>query len=151
MPSISAATVKSLMAQGVVIAGRDHTVDYVKRQMKTLEIHAVPVADDEGRPIGIVRWRDLLGVRDDTRVAEVASPHVLTADLGTSVSSAARVMLAQGRHHLVVTDGGKIVGIVSAFDFLRLIEDSGPAPRSEDTRERFSTGIFKIELPDALD
>ncbi|MEM9556578.1 MAG: CBS domain-containing protein [Acidobacteriota bacterium] len=143
-------TVQSLMAQGVVIATREHTADYVRRQMKTLDIHAVPVADAEGRPIGIVRWRDLLDVDDEAPVAEIASPHVLTADLRTDVRQAARVMRSQGRHHIVITDRGKIAGIVSAFDFLRLVEADAPSeqnPQAE-TRESFNTGIFQIQRPD---
>ncbi|MEL7060784.1 MAG: CBS domain-containing protein [Acidobacteriota bacterium] len=134
-------SIETIMAQGVVIARPDHTVDYVRRQMKTLDIHAVPVADDDGQAIGIVRWRDLIDAAAADEVAAVMSKRVLTADLSVDCVEAARTMRANSRHHLVVTERGRIVGIVSAFDFLQLVAGHGARP--SDTAE-FATGIFQV-------
>jgi signal-transduction protein with cAMP-binding, CBS, and nucleotidyltransferase domain len=55
---------------------------------------------------------------------------------------AARIMRNHGIHHLVVTDEHRAVGMVSAFDLLRLVEDHrfvakpGPTPRTHDTKRR---------------
>ena len=140
-------TIDKLMAQGVVVAKPDHTADYVRRQMSTLEIHAVPVADDEGRAIGIVRTRDLLGsVSPETPVAEImCSDPVVVVDT-IEVQAAASLLRRRRHHHLVVTRDEKIVGIVSAFDFLELIE--GHRFELVEEPPEFRTGI--IEVPEDL-
>ena len=136
-------TIEKLMARGVVVAAPDHTVDYVRRQMRTLGIHAVPVAGADGEPVGIVRARDLLGAVDaDRPVADVMCREAVVVDRFTEVGAAAARMRRQRQHHVVVVEAGRIVGIVSAFDFLELIEGYrfSVKPDSPD----FQTGEFRI-------
>ena len=135
-------TIDRLMAQGVVVAQPNHSVTYVRRQMKTLDIHTVPVADESGAPVGIVRSRDLLDVSDpETPVAEVMDPNPVTVDRRADVAAAASLMRRHRQRQAIVTDGGKIAGIVSAFDFLELIE--GYRFQEKEAPE-FRTGIFHI-------
>jgi CBS domain-containing protein len=47
---------------------------------------------------------------------------VVTVAATDSVGTAARLMHQHEFHHLVVTDLGKAVGIVSSFDLLKLFE-----------------------------
>lgn len=141
-------TIDKLMAQGVVVAKPDHTAEYVRRQMSTLEIHAVPVADEDGRAVGIVRTRDLIGpaVTPETPVAEIMCTDPVVVVDTIEVQAAASLLRRRGHHHLVVTRDEKIVGIASAFDFLELIEGH----RFEIVEEppEFRTGI--IEVPEDL-
>jgi CBS domain-containing protein len=83
-----------------------------------LGITAVPVLDDERRPIGVTSLRDLVRGGSDPRISTPAS--TLSAD--TSIEEAARAMVASGYHHLVVIDNdGRAVGIVSSLDLLRAL------------------------------
>ncbi len=135
--------VSDLMAKGVVIARPDHSVDYVRRQMRTLEINAVPVADPDGKPLGILRSADLLGtVEPDARVDKVMTLHVPTIEARVPVRDAARLMIEQRVHHLIVTQDGKISGILSSFDFLELIA-SHRFEMVPDEPE-FKTGIYQV-------
>ncbi|MEM1177039.1 MAG: CBS domain-containing protein [Acidobacteriota bacterium] len=136
-----------LMAQGVVVAQPDHSVHYVRRQMKTLDIHAVPVADASGAPVGIVRSRDLINVTDpQTPVEQVMEKDPLTVDRHFDVSAAAALMRRHRQRQVIVTEHGKIAGIVSAFDFLELLEGRRFEEREA---QEFRTGIFHIgELPE---
>lgn len=136
-----------LMAQGVVVAQPDHSVHYVRRQMKTLDIHALPVADSHGTPVGIVRSRDLINVADpEMPVERVMEANPITVDRHTDVSAAAALMRRHRQRQVIVTDSGKIVGIVSAFDFLELLE--GRHFVEKDAQE-FRTGIFHIgDIPE---
>lgn len=137
-------TVNDLMSPGVVVAQPDHTVEYVRRQMRTLEIHAVPVADAEGTPVGIVHSRDLIVDLDpDTPVHDVMDANVLTAERGTNVRMAAKILRQHRRNHLVVTDAGVIVGILSSFDFLKLVENA-EFRDDEDDEAAFKTGVFQV-------
>jgi CBS domain-containing protein len=47
------------------------------------------------------------------------SPFVLSVSAGSSVVQAARVMLDDGVHRLLVVDGGSLAGIVTQTDVLR--------------------------------
>ena len=135
--------VRDLMAQGVVVARPDHTIDYVRRQMKTLEINAVPVADPDGKPLGILRASDLSqAVEADWRVDRVMTLHVPTVEATLGVRDAARLMTEQRVHHLIVTQEGKIAGILSSFDFLELIASHRFEMVADEPE--FKTGIYQI-------
>lgn len=135
--------VRDLMAQGVVVARPDHTIDYVRRQMKTLEINAVPVADPDGKPLGILRASDLIqAVEADWRVDRVMTLHVPTVEATLGVRDAARLMTEQRVHHLIVTQEGKIAGILSSFDFLELIASHRFEMVADEPE--FKTGIYQI-------
>ncbi len=135
--------VSDLMAQGVVIARPDHTVDYVRRQMRTLEINAVPVADPDGKPLGILRASDLLqSLQADSRVDKVMTLHVPTIEGKVAIRDAARLMIEQRVHHLIVTQDGKIAGILSSFDFLELIAKHKFEMVSDEPE--FKTGIYQV-------
>ena len=130
-------TVEELMVQGVVVATPDHTVGYVQRQILTLDIQAVPVADGDGKPLGMVRSRDLLGAKDpDSPVADVMCKELVTIDRRATADTAASMMRQYRSRQLVVTDGGKIVGIVSAFDLLSLIAGE---------MSEFATGVIDLK------
>ncbi len=89
---------------------------------------ALPVVDSKEDKIvlkGIVSYQDLAGVYDDNiNVQQVMSTDVTTIAPTATVKEAALTMIKHRIHHLVVTDQDKIVGIISTFDFLKLVADS---------------------------
>lgn len=139
--------VRDLMAQGVVTARPDHTVDYVRRQMRTLEINAVPVADPDGKPLGILRSGDFLvpGIEGAGRVDQVMTREVSTVEGSATLRDAARLMIEKRAHHLIVTQDGKIVGMLSSFDFLELIATRRFEMVSDEPE--FKTGIYQVTDP----
>jgi CBS domain-containing protein len=79
-------------------------------------ISAVPVLDEERRPIGVASLRDL--VREGTE-PHIATP-ALSVGVDASVEDAGRIMAESGHHHLVVVGGdGRAVGMISSLDLLR--------------------------------
>jgi CBS domain-containing protein len=54
-------------------------------------------------------------------VADVMSPFVLSIDPDASLVDAARLMVADDVHRLLVLDKGKLIGIISSMDVLRAI------------------------------
>lgn len=80
-------------------------------------ITAVPVLDEEHRPVGVVALRDLV---DCEHSPPQASEPVVTVGITDSVESAARAMATSNVHHLVVVDsGGRAVGMLSSLDVIR--------------------------------
>jgi len=60
---------------------------------------------------------------DLTRVREVMSPMVISAEQGASVEELARLMLHNGVHRIVITKDGKLKGIVTSMDILRALPE----------------------------
>ncbi|MFO0564579.1 MAG: CBS domain-containing protein [Polyangiaceae bacterium] len=85
-----------------------------------LGITAAPVLDDDGRPIGLVSFRDLLRPNAPDRVKDRMSVPVLTVDADTGIEETARILAERGVHRLVVVDAdGRAVGIASSLDVIR--------------------------------
>jgi CBS domain-containing protein len=87
-----------------------------------LDIGAIPVVDEDGTLRGIVSGEDMVTDYEATiPVSRVMNSPVLTLSPDAEASEAAQTMREQGCHHIVVTRGERVVGIVSSFDLLRLV------------------------------
>ena len=116
--------VYDLMLEQVITVQPHHTVDHVRRLISTNHIHAIPVVDSEGDLVGIVSSADLVSdFKGRTPVSQIMTRKVYTVPQDDDVHTAARVMRSHRIHHLVVTDDQKVIGILSSFDLLRLIEE----------------------------
>lgn len=58
---------------------------------------------------------------DFTRVSQVMTPAIHSADEKTGVKELARMMLRHHIHRVVITRGGRLSGIVSSLDLLKAI------------------------------
>ncbi|MFJ3929868.1 MULTISPECIES: CBS domain-containing protein [unclassified Streptomyces] len=118
-------SVADLMTPQAVVAQRGTAFKEIARLLDEYGITAVPVVDDEGRPVGVVSEADLLrrhtgGTGADTAEGLMSSPAVV-ARPGWSAVQAARVMEDRHIKRLpVVADDGRLVGVVSRSDLLQL-------------------------------
>ncbi len=100
-------------------------MDHVRRLCARNRIHAVPVLDHEGAPIGIVSTADLAAdVSATARVKGMMTSGVRTVARYDDISVAARLMRRHKIHHLVVTHEKRVVGILSSLDLLTLLENN---------------------------
>jgi CBS domain-containing protein len=95
--------------------------------MADKNIGALPVLEN-GRLIGIISERDytrkviLEGKSSqETRVEEIMTQDLVTADLSDSVVDCLRVMTEERVRHLPVIKGAKIVGILSIGDLVKCL------------------------------
>jgi CBS domain-containing protein len=94
--------------------------------MHERRIGSMLVADDAGAPLGILTRHDLLGrvtlpqVPLATPIAQVMSQPVLTLTAEHTAQDAALLMSRHGLRHVPVTDGGRLVGIVSERDLFAM-------------------------------
>jgi signal-transduction protein with cAMP-binding, CBS, and nucleotidyltransferase domain len=80
--------------------------------------------DADDQPIGIVTSTDLVEEHPPgLGVTEVMSTKVYVVPRYEDVHIAARVMRNHGIHHVVVTEGRKVVGVLSSWDLLKLVEE----------------------------
>jgi len=116
--------VHELMSESVVTTEPHVSVDRVRRILQRNKIGAVPVVDSDGQPIGIVSATDLVpSLKADAAVSTIMTEKVYTVPKYDDVSVAARIMRNHGIHRVVVTHEQKVVGVLSAFDLLRLVEE----------------------------
>lgn len=115
--------VHELMTESVVTVERTSSVEEVRRLLEEHGIGAVPVVDQIGQPVGIVSSTDLIQDIDaGSPVEAVMSDRVYTVPKYEDVSIAARVMRNHHIHRVVVTHEKQIVGVLSSFDLLTLVE-----------------------------
>ena len=87
----------------------------------------LPVVDVSGRLCGVVSASDLIASHEDGPLEGLMSKSVLTARVDDAVEDAARVMVAESVHHLVVVDDLHApVGVLSVSDLVAVIKDLGP-------------------------
>jgi CBS domain-containing protein len=113
------------------------TVKAACRSMRDRRVGAVLVIEEDGRLVGIFTGRDAVHrvlaegkSATKTRLSEVmtANPDTMPAD--RSAIEALRLMQDAGYRHLPVVLQGKVVGVVSRYDFSgteidRLDEETG--------------------------
>ena len=115
--------VHELMAGSVVTTQPHVTVEHVRGMLERNQIGAIPVVDPEGQPVGIVSTTDLAAdLKPGTPIGSIMTERVYAIPQYDDVSAAARVMRNHKIHRVVVTHEKKVVGMLSAFDLLKLVE-----------------------------
>lgn len=136
--------INDLMTRRVITAERHHTVDHIRGMMTRNRMHAIPIVDAEGNAVGIVTSADLVAAKKGASpVSAIMHEGIHAVPAYNDVHVAARIMRKHRIHHVVVTHEKKVVGLVSSFDLLKLIEDhrfvakpSPSASRSTSARVR---------------
>lgn len=117
--------VRDAMTEVVLTIGPTHTIREAARRMADRGVGAAVVEDPDAPGPGILTERDVLralasGADPDAAAVEgFLTPSAVTADPSWSLEDAATTMLKGGFRHLVVTEGGRTVGVVSVRDLLR--------------------------------
>jgi CBS-domain-containing membrane protein len=109
-------TVRDVMNPRLLYLREGDRVGVARRPILEFQVGAVPVLDDDHRPVGVVAVRDLLA--DPPR----ASVPAFSVRDTTAIEAAARALGEAGAHHAVVVDAaGRAVGMVSVIDLLRAL------------------------------
>ena len=118
--------VRQIMTDHVVTVGQREPVAHAARLMKRGNLGALPVCDDEGRLRGIVTDRDIvtrcIAADDDpgdTPVREIMSRGIVTCGAEDDADELARTMSSRQVRRVPVTEGGRVIGMVSLADLAR--------------------------------
>ena len=116
--------VKDLMVKSVITTMPHKTVGHAQSIMTKNKIKSIPIVDNEMNIKGIITATDMLkDISEGTPLSHVMTTNVYTIPAYSDVHIAARVMRNHNINHLIVSDEKKIVGVLSAHDLLRLVED----------------------------
>ena len=112
-----------IMTKRVVVAQPHHTIGHVRQLMERNRIGALPVVGPDNEALGIVTSSDLLRRhKDESPCSRIMSDGVRAVPAYNEVSVAARIMRKHKIHHVVVTKEKKVVGMISSFDLLKLVD-----------------------------
>ena len=124
--------VKDFMSAPVITAIGENSVREIRVLMKDKGIHAVPIISySKDKPNveitirGIITATDISKEVDSSATVEdvMTSSGVHVIHTNSSAKAAAKMMLRHEVHHIVVMDDGKIKGMISAMDFVKLVAE----------------------------
>ncbi len=124
------------MSAALHTVGPDARLPAVERLLRDAGVSGVPVVDAELRPLGVVSLTDLLQagavqavtgtaqtrlMLPDRRVADSVHGRPLCVQLEGSLREAVQLMRSERVHRVLVVDGGRLCGLVSAWDVMRVV------------------------------
>ncbi|HQU58218.1 MAG: CBS domain-containing protein [Phaeodactylibacter sp.] len=119
--------VKDLMVSPVVATTVESDVAYVRELMERKGVSCIPIVGPAGEVKGIITTDDIIGLPDESlNATEVMARQVFAVAPTDSVQAAAQEMLSRNVHHLVVMDNGKLAGMLSSLDFVRMVAEEVP-------------------------
>jgi CBS domain-containing protein len=134
--------VRSGMSTSVVTVAPGCTLHDASRAMAERKVGAAVVIDPEQPGPGIITERDVLmslGAGQDPYhevVSDHLSPELTFAAPDWSLERAAEAMVRGGFRHLVVVDGGEMVGVLSMRDIVRCwVQDGATSELPRDATE----------------
>lgn len=131
--------VRDVMSSEVHTVMRNDALAIADALMKQARVRHLPVLDEDGKVCAVVSQRDLFrgallralgfGSRaEDLMLKQVPVKEAMSTDIQTTtpdtpVADAARLMIERKIGCLPVIENGKLVGIVTETDFVRLVAE----------------------------
>jgi CBS domain-containing protein len=119
---------KDVMTTPVITVSPDASLVDATKLLAANRITGVPVADAEGKVIGILTEKDVLnfaykyvGTLRNTKVKEAMTEHVVSFPSDTPVEAIAICFSKSEFRRVPIIDEGKLVGIISRRDIIRLM------------------------------
>ncbi len=122
-------TAGGIMTPEVTCVTEDMTVgeviEHIRKEASENEsLYYIYVVDADGRLEGVVSLRDLVLSEPDTKVADIVTRDVITADVDDDQETVAETMSKYDLLALpVVDETGKLLGIVTVDDALEVLEE----------------------------
>ena len=130
-------TVKEIMSKDLIVVSPTERLVHARRLMIEASVGRLPVVEDD-ELVGMITSKDLMRAFIDFRknvpekhqksqikevfVEDIMSVNPQYVSKEMSISEVSKIMIETGYNGLPVVDGGKVVGIITQTDILRLIE-----------------------------
>lgn len=130
-------TVKEIMSKDLIVVSPTERLVHARRLMIEANVGRLPVVEDD-ELVGMITSKDLMRAFIDFRknvpekyqksqikevfVEDIMSTNPQYVSKEMSISEVSKIMIETGYNGLPVVDGGKVIGIITQTDILRLIE-----------------------------
>ena len=117
--SMAALPVKEIMTTDVIAVPKSMAVDEVAILLHERRITGLPVVDERGTVVGVLSEFDTLS-REGATAGDIMTGPVIGVTAESSIEEALDLLIDRRIRRVPVLDGGRLVGIVSRSDLLRL-------------------------------
>jgi len=117
------APIKVYMTKKLIGVKPDDTIQEACRVMVEFDIGSLVVVDN-GNVVGFFTKSDIIrrvivpGLAYNTPVAEIMSKELITVNMNTPLKKVLEIMAAKRIKHMLIEEGGKVVGIFTLSDLL---------------------------------
>lgn len=119
-------TARDIMHAGAECIGDSQNLRHAARQMRDLNVGALPICGDDGRLLGIVTDRDIVvkcvanGLDPSTVTAgQLAQSEPVAIDPAADIDQVLQLMQQNQIRRLPVVDNQQVVGMISEADLAR--------------------------------
>jgi len=112
------------MNPNVIYAELPNTREYVLELFKKYDISAVPVLKN-GKLVGIVTRKDILIKIAEDQLALLMTPNPTYVTADTDIKEIVKIFTSTEFRRIPVVENGKLVGIITVRDVIKLIADRG--------------------------
>lgn len=117
--------ISDMMTKVVRSVEIDDTIEKVENELKSHKLSSVPVVDSKGNIFGIISSPDIVlfhAARKNpkaVRAWDMCTYKPIQVRPDASIDEVARQMVKHRIHHVLVTEHGSVIGIVSSLDFVQ--------------------------------
>jgi len=120
--------VKHIMTTKVIAVSPEATIDEAVSLLLDHKVSGLPVCDEQQRLLGVISEIDIIDLVYETsielsKVRDHMTKDVRTLDCEASLDDAANIFCTKAIRRIPVTQGGRLVGIVSRRDLIRFVRD----------------------------
>lgn len=136
----STTTVADIMSKNVLFAHTNQSFTQLCRLFFEMDIHHLPVVDEEGLLIGILSANDVLKaygrkipslqnasedmLNKNITIFDLMTQNPISAAPETTLKEAAHLLAANNIQSLPIVEGKKVVGIVTSRDLIRYLAEA---------------------------
>jgi len=126
-------TVADIMVPAPIVVEVPGTRNDAINMMVRNKLTGLPVVRaSDGQLMGIVSRRDIFRKFEEDQLSLIMKKEIMTISPDATVEEAAKIFYEMRIHRLPVVEGGKLVGIITPTDLLKLIRDMKTSLTAED-------------------
>jgi CBS-domain-containing membrane protein len=118
---------RDIMTHEVITISPGATARDAARRLSDYNISGMPVVDEDGRLVGIVTQLDLIS-KEGSTVTELMTSRVIGVSEDATVDEVARILTVNRFKRVPVLRDGRLVGIVSRADIVRMMASRWVCP-----------------------
>jgi CBS domain-containing protein len=119
--------ISTLMHRSVKVIALDDTITTVETMLNKEGLTWAPVVDEGGQIIGVISASDLIRFhrreRDpiNTKAWQASTYRPIVVEPSATIGEVAHLMTDKRIHHVAVVQNGRLCGVVSSLDFVKLM------------------------------
>jgi predicted transcriptional regulator len=118
--------IAEIMTSKVICVAPDDPLSVAREHFRVNDIHHLLVLE-RAKVVGVISLRELIGKPLDATVGSVMLRNVMTVGPDSSTREVAAAMIGRGHGCVPVVENGRVAGIVTTTDLLRVLS-RGHAP-----------------------